>query len=719
MHVVKNALSRSSNVFLCRSTRRVLPRRAGFAYSTAITYPLGVEILLGRLWDSRDPASIRDSCTALFEKSRTSDCDFASPFKPSSSDHQRIRTICAVLAESGKGEDTECIFEILKNVYPMLGLAPSRADYASIFQRLSHGHHRQALKLLLAMKDLPGRFTPDPAQFHSLLGKWIKHTSFNEIQQAVGEFYSVNPTISNATFLLLLEARFQAAAQEEEPPDLHEMTDLIRWCVDRGMTSDPIIASKLHESYADTSGVDTARRIVSVYESVTRPAIELDDNDASAPEPSSSTAAHALEMLKNTTTYDDILNVSKSLNFSCQAEHYSVVIRNCMKSGKYEDAFKIYDKSKETGVTPTALMVLPLIRSLYCGKYLEYSDQAVDRAVGIYQDLSDAWPHTQGKGPTAEFYYALIRMVLSSPDTAKYLPIVQSLLFDMELRGYTDNPSFLAASKIIVEMRRLGSFAQAMDFYREHRSMLDQRGFIQLLQEYCRLSFAGDLEVPLITEYFSIINHMRMQDIQMTPKVYTIILHQIGVIATKLRHSALDQSLPRGAIYQRLVDTTRRTHNYLTLDASISPDAILWNQLMNTYQRLSLYRDMEKLWRIMYLTKRFDQRTVNIMIDACGYSGNLRFVRSIVTKLLNARYRLDHRNWDTLVEALCRNLHFGEALQVICVEMKKHDAEPSVETIRIFRKFGKKHDIWGLYKPSLENALPELWMSLPEEIRET
>jgi pentatricopeptide repeat protein len=128
---------------------------------------------------------------------------------------------------------------------------------------------------------------------------------------------------------------------------------------------------------------------------------------------------------------------------------------------------------------------------------------------------------------------------------------------------------------------------------------------------------------------------------------------------------------------------------------------------------------MEKLWQMMYLSGRFDQITVNIMIDACGYSGNLRFVRSIISKLLKAGHSLDGQNWDTLVEALCRNHHFGEALEVVCVEMQRHNLEPGVETIRIFRKFGRKQGVWSLYKPSIASALPDLWNSLPEQLKET
>ena len=718
MHAVRTTLGRSSNALLRQSARRLgLHSRTIAAHPTRGAHSSATETLFANLWNAKDLDSIRASCSALVQRLKSG--DVKPPSNPTC--HQQIRTVLASLTESDQEEDARRIIEVLHDVYPMLGLTPSRADYMFVFQRLlNHGHHEQALGFLLNMKNLPGSLVPELGQFHRLLESWSKYAPFDVLRGAVEEFSHINPDLSNETFLLLLDAFFWVAAREEKTFDFDGVSSFVRWCVGRGMTSDPVVASKLFQGYVEAGDLDAAKRIVAVYELVTRPHIDLDDTQvAFMAEPSSSSSDQALNLLKDANSYADIAKVSKLLNFSCQAPHYGIAIANCVKAGKYEGALDVYSKSQEAGIIPTAGMVLPLIRSLYQGHFLESTDEAVDKALAIYQNLCDAWPHNEDGGPTAKIYYALIRMVLSSPNTDKYLPAAQSLLHDMESRGHTDNPSFLAASKIIVEMRLLGSFARTMDFYRQHRSHLDQMGFIQVLQEYCRLSFSGDLEVPLITEYFSIINHMRAQNVPMTPKVYTIILHQIGVIAAKLRYSGLDQNLPRGSIYQRLVDTTRRIHHFLTLDASVSPDAILWNQLMNTYQRLGLFRDMEKLWQTMYLSGRFDQRTINIMIDACGYSGNLRFVRSIIAKLLKAGHKLDGRNWDTLVEALCRNLHFGEALEVVCVEMKKHEVEPQTETIRIFRKFGRKHGVWNLYKPSIENALPELWRTLPDEIRET
>jgi pentatricopeptide repeat protein len=714
MLVVRKALGRSSNA-LCRSTRHT-SRALLFpptAYSTSTTASL-----ISNLWSSKNLDSIRASCSALADRPKNGDLNSLSN---NSASLQRIRLVLASLTESGQEEDMRHIETVLRDIYPILGLSSNRPDYMFVFQRLlDRGYYQQALAVLLAMKKPPGNLTPEPKQLNKLLGEWGKTASLSILQRSVGEFYDANPNLPNETFLILLDACFTAASREDTPLDFNEVSALVRWCIGKGMTSDPVISSSLYQAFAEAGDFDSANRIISVYESASRP----DFDDSSKPpskassSPSSSASARALDMLANSTSYADILTVSESLHFSCQSQHYELVISNCIKSGKVEDAFDIYAKSMQSDVTPTAMMISPLIKSLYDGHYLDSSDEAIDRALEIYQHLADAHPPGKGDGPKPKLYYALIRMAISSPNTTKYLSTVEMLLSDMELRGYTDNSSFIAATQIIVEMRKAGSFSKVMPFYRELRGQLDQQGFIQILQEYCRLSFSGDLEVPLITEYFSIINHMRMHNVPLTPKVYTIILHQVGLLATKLRHSVLDPNLPRGGIYQRLVDTTRRTHQFLTLDASISPDAILWNQLMNTYQRLGLYRDMEQLWQMMYLSGRFDQITVNIMIDACGYSGNLRFVRSITAKLLKAGHGLDKRNWDTLVEALCRNHHFGEALEVMCVEMKNYNLEPQGETIRIFRKFGRKYGVWDLYKPSIANALPELWNSLPDRLKE-
>ena len=64
----------------------------------------------------------------------------------------------------------------------------------------------------------------------------------------------------------------------------------------------------------------------------------------------------------------------------------------------------------------------------------------------------------------------------------------------MEDRHLPTNLSAVTASKIIVEMQRAVTYADALDFYHKHQSNLDEHDYEALLQAYCRLSFRGDLE---------------------------------------------------------------------------------------------------------------------------------------------------------------------------------------------------------------------------------
>jgi len=248
-----------------------------------------------------------------------------------------------------------------------------------------------------------------------------------------------------------------------------------------------------------------------------------------------------------------------------------------------------------------------------------------------------------------------------------------------------------------------------MDFYREHRYNLDERGFSAVLKAYCRLSFRGDLQIPLITQYFSIVNDMRVQKVPITPRVYTIILHQIGIMAMNTRYDH--------RVLERLVATIRRVHDFLTLDASISPDAALWNQLMSTYARLGCFGDACRVWEVMYLTGRYDQISVSIILDACAYAGELRTAHSIRRKLTKAGFAFDMRNWNTWLECLCRLGKFDDAINVVSSEMGNDGMKPNVESVRIIVKFARRDGCSKELLSRLQNLLPaDLWQRLPAEI---
>ncbi|KDR85458.1 hypothetical protein GALMADRAFT_1324316 [Galerina marginata CBS 339.88] len=730
MNVVARAIRRSVGTRLVRSPAYHAGVTAATPYglfaSALSTIPSSSTTnrfrdLAEALKSSKDLASIHLSCSALAAEVNNSHASL--PASLSSSDDDRLLFILHLLAVSGRSEDWRRIEEILRDLRPVLGMKPSSHLYSSMLLRLaSEGHHQRALELLLKMPQLPGHFTPDLDQVHLVLETCVETSELQFMQDFVASMRRMGQRPTTKTFTILFRAYGRLAARNDIIPSIDQLSTLIGEYVRQGLAFEPTVADVLYEIYADIGRLDQAKEIRSIYESV-----------SSSPPDKSSTVLPAQRgrpfdptrsILRSSKSYSEMEKVTQRLGVQCSVDHYTIVMNNCIRSGNFGEAFHIYAKSKEAGITPDSALIAPLLRVL--GQ--EGSERAIDRATSIYREFADAHPFlhstTPGRktlndhssGPDAAIYDRLFRMLLSSSNFGKCLPVVESLLDEMKDRGLPMDTNSVGTVQILLEMRRTQNFAQAMDLYREYRNQLNEHGFHAILQEYCRISFVGDLEVPLITQYFSIVNDMRLRRVPITSKVYTIILHHIGVTATKIKQTSFNANDSRRA-FQRLVSTTRRVHDYLTLDPSISPDAILWNQLMNTYQRLDCFGDACRLWEMMYLTGRFDQVSVNIMLDACAYANHLAMAQSILTKLRKTGFALDLRNWNTWIECLCRNGKFAAAMEVVCVEMGKNGMEPDVESIKLLSKFARRDNISSDFLLQIERSLPQLWECLPKEIR--
>ncbi|KAF8807831.1 hypothetical protein BYT27DRAFT_7189923 [Phlegmacium glaucopus] len=732
MNVVKRALIRSAGI---RTPLRASFRNAILvSYTTSAPTPT-LNTLAEALKSSKDVSSIHRSCSALAAELR--DIPDISP-QPRPDDDVRLLSILQTLAVSARPEDMRRIEQILHDFYPILGMKPTSGVYTSILLGLANGgHDDQVLKFLLKMPQLPGHFTPTLDQLHAVLAACSQHSNFQFLRNVVVNMRRMGQRPTNETFAILFRLRWHIAKRDDDIPTINELSSVIQESARQGLAFEPIIADILYQSYADIGHISEANEILSLYESISS---GVDENSDVGDTPSSSQGEASNDrntssdvsrtILRDSRDHTDILQLERKFGIKCTVVHWSIILNNCLRSGNFMQAFEIYDHSKKAGITPDAGLIAPLLRALARLDVKGPSDESINRALAIYRDLADTVPpsmhsppskpkslNDHSTGPDIGIYNTLLRMLLSSKSGTNYLPLADSLLKEMEDRKLPTNSSAITASKIIIEMRRARTFSDVLEFYREHRSNLDEHGYTAVLQAYCRLSFRGDLQVPLITQYFSIVNDMRLQRVPITPKVYTIILHQIGSMVRSIR-----QDYPRyhaaRQVLERLVATIRRVHDFLTLDASISPDAALWNQLMNTYSRLGCFGDAYRVWEMMYLTGRYDQVSVSIMLDACGYAGDLRTALTIRKKLSKAGFAFDLRNWNTWVECLCRLGRMEDAVNVVCSEMGKYGMKPEVESVRILVKFARRAERSKELLSRLQNLLPaDLWQQLPAEIR--
>ena len=733
MNVVKRTLIRSAGI---RTPIRASLRNAihvPYTTNASIPTPTKLHSLAEVLKSSKDVSSIHRSCSALAaEFDDTSDISTQS--RPNNIGDVRLLSILQTLAVSARPEDMRRIEQILRDFYPILGMKPTSGIYTSILLGLANGgHDDQVLKFLLKMPQLPGHFTPTLDQLHAVLAACSQHSNFQLLRNIVVNMRRMGQRPTNETFAILFRLRWHIAKRDDDIPTINELASVIQESTRQGLTFEPIIADILYQYYADIGHISEAKEILSLYESISSDIDEnLDARDASQGETSSArdTSDISRTILRDSRDHADILQLERKFGIKCTVVHWSIIINNCLRSGNFMQAFEIYDQSKKAGITPDAALIAPLLRALARLDMKGPSDESINRALAIYRDLASTVPpsmhppsskpknlNDHSTGPDIGIYNTLLRMLLSSKSGTKYLPLADSLLKEMEDRHLPTNSSAITASKIIIEMRRARTFSDVFEFYREHRSNLDEHGYAAVLQAYCRLSFRGDLQVPLITQYFSIVNDMRLQRVPITPKVYTIILHQIGSMVKSIRQDYPQYNAAR-QVLERLVATIRRVHDFLTLDASISPDAALWNQLMNTYSRLGCFGDAYRVWEMMYLTGRYDQISVSIMLDACGYAGDIRIANSIRKKLDKAGFSFDLRNWNTWVECLCRLGKIEDAVNVVCSEMGNSGMKPDVESVRILVKFARRAERSKELLSRLQNLLPaNLWQQLPAEIR--
>ncbi|KAF8167630.1 hypothetical protein B0H34DRAFT_740448 [Crassisporium funariophilum] len=750
MNVVKRTLTRSAGI---RTWVRPIQRHNaetfglvsssylsnGFATTSAGASASTLDSLAETLKSSKDLATIHRCCSALTAELR--DSKVAPPTQISPEDRRRLLFILHLLAVSGRPEDVRRTEEILHDLYPVLGMEPTRAVYTSILRGLlDHHHDEQAQSLLLKMPQLPGHFTPTLDQLHMVMETCSNGLStFAFVRELFMNMRRMGQRPTNETFGILLRASWKVASRDNTIPKIEELSSLIQESARQGLPFNPGVADILYKSYAEIGQLDQAREILAFYELTASSVDELAyvenvrppqvDVDSSSSSEVSKTSDKSRSYLHNSRSSADIQHAEERFGIKCTVVHWSIVINNCLRAGQISGAIEVYEQSKRAGITPDAGMVAPLLKALSRVDSRGNSEESIQKAMSLYRDLADAVPASKqlsseksktlndhSQGPDQDIYDTLLRLLLSSRNPTQYLRVADSILKEMTDRGISTDSSPIVTSRIIIQMRKATSFAEAHDFYRQHRSKLNEYGYGAVLQEYCRLSFRDNLQTPLITQYFGIVNDMRLQRVPITPKVYTIILHQIGLMATRVRREDPHSPSTR-QIVQRLIATIRRAHDFLTLDASISPDATLWNQLMNTYQRLGCFGDSYRVWEMMYLTGRYNQISVSIILDACAYAGKLQTAHFIRSKLAKAGFEFDLRNWNTWIECLCRLGRLDDAFSVICFEMRESGMEPDVDSVRILSKFAKREGCWKELLPRLQGFMPDLWNRLPDEIR--
>lgn len=692
---------------------------------------------------AQDLAAIRARYHIPQRQHETFDSLISGPSR--SPNEQEVFKDLVSLAESGRTGDLALLQEVLENFPAQCNLEVTASTHAAIFDSfLASGHSSAALRWLETMSTKPGKISPSLAQWHA----WIEaFSSFYQDTQYPFLFKSIvasgcQPTLE--TYFIALTAMFRA----KHPPKESVVHKLLRQAHQTGIPHDQDIISSVTKGYTTRQMVPAAEQMRTFYEKLynrqTGPradAVILLKEAYARGKHRATVEAERLQsggfiptprtlrvLLAESVSVDDVRFWERTLGVEGDVGAWILVIQNCIHHARSPyRAFQMYKEYIASGMTPTSKLVEPIIR-LLCMKTLRPpTENDVDRALLIYTDLFRA---TGSGEPSAVIYNTLISALVSTQNMGKYFPRAISLVEDMRSRG-VEMDCMTATSITILLLRSSSTPTEAFQAYKQvskrpdGKPALDAEGYAAVLNVFCRLTFGkGNIHtaIPPWEQYFEIVKDMREAGFPVNVKVYSIILQQLGFMATKITRSLSQSSQEDIPYYQPtsgdIVDirsvqrAIRRIHQILLTDAAVQPDTIAWNTLMDAYQRAGCLRDAYRIWESLWLSRSFDNASISIMADACGHAGAHAEAVQIFPRIVESGFKMNIRNWNAWLECLCRLNMVKEAVEVLCNEMGQNgNVKPNQNSIRVILDFAEGKLEETEVKKRIERHYPELWKS--------
>ncbi|KAK7058381.1 hypothetical protein VNI00_002015 [Paramarasmius palmivorus] len=654
----------------------------------------------------------------------------------------QLETMLETLAASGRPVDLRQIEVILADMADIFDMPPTADTHTAIIRGLLHRRNPQTvLRWFETMPSKPGGVRPTIEHYHMLLEAAPEFTAFKVMRNVLSEMRKNGCLPTNETYKILIRGLWKVSPQSPPPshiiglfeemrnhglgydpsiPDLlsslYNAHSLTRWSADITRHYNSIFASHLGEEKIIEN--DWIPRFVHTLEKRgLQAALDLYPEFEKAGGKPSSYLFNTL--LRCSVKRQQMQQISSVLGLTPGVPQWSILITEVCRAGQMEHALRLYEESKAAGIVPDAGLIGPMLHGLFRNTKGAPPDHVLDTAIELYGDLKkasvarsgrllskDSDPNAVSPGPDRDIYNTLIRAFTRSRSEGKYRAFLKTLLADLSSQGIDVHGT--AASITIIRMRLAISEKDAFREYQRRSASLDQKGYERVLDAFCRFSLDGRMTVPSLSLYFNIVQDMKKAGFQQTDFVYNVILRQFGQIGTRAK---TDPSYVH--LMGKLVGSTKRIHDLITLDSSIDPDATLWNHLMDTYQRLGCFADAWRVWDQMHISGRFDHVSVSIILDACGYAGADEHAGQVIQRLKRSGFALNLHNYNTWIECLCRLNKLNQALKVLCLEMVGQ-VSPDQESVRIIRSFAKRADLQTEVLKRIQRYHPQLYMSLPD-----
>ncbi|KAG7452323.1 uncharacterized protein BT62DRAFT_1071475 [Guyanagaster necrorhizus] len=651
---------------------------------------------------------------------------------------EHIHDMVGTLATSGQGSDLKCIEQILKDLPIVFLLNPSPEIHVTIIRGLiKNGNMFSALLWLKTMLAKPGQLHPTVDQYHLLLESCITSTSpqvsLKFMKSVVKAMRDTGCQPTHDTYTILIRYLW-SKPNLVLPPTIFET--LIQEMSEDYLPLNQQIADLLYEAYADRGLMKLADQILQTYresvpmtlitpdqirdsrwlDSLSRESYRTGVNGALAlfrdleKDGAVGTPDVLKALLRGSTTTEDLMKAQEATGIQATAVHWSMLTSKNARRGRLPHALAIYRDSREAGITPTLSLLGPLIKA-FC---LVGTEDSLDQAFALYQDLTAANEAgnftTPNIGPDVAIYQSMLSGLSLNPNLTKALEITNILLTDMGARDISLNG--MGQDVISIRIRSASDEAEAYEIYEDLKHTVQGLGFVKVMDAFCALSYRSGLHVPSLEKVFAIVGDMKRSGQCINPSVYTMLLGHFNEIALRM-----EKQSPSSEFVDKYCDTVRRIHDLLVLE-SFSPEAPLWNLLMDTYRRVQRHHDVYRVWEQIFLSGKYDHESVNIILGSCGLSHDLSAARHVYARLNEGGYTLTKENWDSWIECLCRTTQVNEAVKTVCLEMTWRGVQPDEMTVRTLLTYTEKSGLAKEVMVRIERHLPQVWAKLPVDLKE-
>ncbi|CAJ0838388.1 14493_t:CDS:2 [Entrophospora sp. SA101] len=404
---------------------------------------------------------------------------------------------------------------------------------------------------------------------------------------------------------------------------------------------------------------------------------------------------HQLDLL----TYNNIIylsiqenNIQKAMHFyesmlknNIQPNHttYDMMFNMWLDNDDSKNAYSIYKKMIESNINPNkdSGVIIPLL----------FKEGEIKSSIEIFKNEVQV-AKEQG---TTDVYYDTIKRIFrgfdKNPSQIKdFLNEVKNnhgieidekigTLLLYHYMSINDNDSLIEFYDILVN--KLNSSIDTETYTKLIEHLIKSKRIEESLQVYYEARSKCGLNTRsynIILDSFANINHMSEAQ-----RIF-VDMRRLDVKPNSYTYSALIKGLGKTYDYDGVVNF----HNLLKMNLDVEFDLIIYNALMEAYNRCGYGYQVIQLWDLLVLSEHpIDDKTVSIVLDTCGYCYITYKIKEIWDYLKDRRFKFSINNYNSYIEALSRTNQFTEAKRALMYELQQDGFVPEEKTVRPLLSF--------------------------------